>query len=270
MATRTRQPPSSPLYYQLASRLRDRIDGGELAPHERAPSERRLSEEFGVSRMTARKALETLEREGYVYRDGRRGTFVAEPRMDLRIGSFSDEVGRRGARPGARVLRAEVQRPTRLVAEALGLEVGERVYYVQRLRLANEQPLAIENSYFSCNRFPDLLELPLSGRLWSVLRRSYNAVPERAEARVEAVVLDRFECRQLETPSGAAGILLTRLTFDGDGRPMEFARDVYRGDRAEFRVEAAIPPTASADPTLLLFPSPRRPYEESHPGAAAG
>lgn len=243
--------PASPLYYQLAARVRDRIQAGELPPHAPVPSERRMSEEYGVSRMTARQALATLAEEGYVYRDGRRGTFVAEPRIELRIGSFSDEVERGGRRPGARVLSVETVVPTQLVREALGLGVGERVHLIQRLRLADGEPLAIENTSLPEALCPTLPALDLSGSLWRLLAQRFGVQVARADASVEAVAVDRFESERLAVPRGSAGVLLTRVTFTADGRPVEFARDVYRGDRAAFRVQATIPGPEATEAGLV-------------------
>src|SRR5262245_28028924 len=117
-------PPSpdrdagAPAYMRIASALRDRIASGELAPHTLVPSERELSRDYAVSRGTARHALVVLEGEGAVYRRPPRGTFVSEPRLQLRIGSFSDEIIRAGRHPSAELLWAERQAAPPLVADA--------------------------------------------------------------------------------------------------------------------------------------------------------
>lgn len=234
------QPDKSPLYYRIAAHLRDRIEAGELQPHQPVPSERVLSSDFDVSRMTARQAIATLEREGYVYRYGSRGTFVSEPRIELRIGSFSDEVSRRGGRPGARVLHTETLEPSGLVQEALGLGSGSRADYVQRLRLVDDEPLALENTYLPSDLCPGLLAMDLTGSIWAVLDSAFGIRATRSSARIEAVGLDPFEAAQLDAIVGDPAVLLTRLTFDQDGRPFELARDIYRGDRAEFAVDAEL------------------------------
>jgi GntR family transcriptional regulator len=137
----------------------------ELPPHGLVPSERELSRDFGVSRMTARQALVVLEGEGAVYRRPPRGTFVAEPRLPLRLGSFSDEMARIGHRPSAKVLWAEPQPATSAVADALGLTPGATVRALQRLRSVGGDPLAIETSYYSAELTPDFFDQPLGGSL---------------------------------------------------------------------------------------------------------
>jgi len=127
---------TSPLYLWVASLLRDSIEAGELAPNASVPSERALSERYGISRMTARHALETLMHEGYVCRDARRGTFVAEPRLHFSVGSFTQIMAAGDHVPGCEVLTAETLTPDPLVSEMLHLPSGGRIHLVQRLRSA--------------------------------------------------------------------------------------------------------------------------------------
>jgi len=241
----------SSAYNRIAADLRDRIDARELAPHDPIPSERQLSADFGVSRMTARHALTVLEQEGYVYRHRTRGTFVSEPRISVRIGGFSSEVKRVGRRPGARVLHLEVATPTPLTRESLGLGVGEKALVTQRLRLADDVAIAIETSYWSADRCPGLLERVGEGSIWSLVAEHYKIVASRTEARIEAVTLDTESCSVLGIPHRSPGILLTRETFDASGACFEFARDLYRGDRSEFRVQAPVE-AFGIDPEMVV------------------
>jgi GntR family transcriptional regulator len=232
---------AAPAYIRIAIHLRDRIDSGELEPNMLVPSERELARTFGVSRMTARQALGVLEREGVVYRRTPRGTFVAEPRLPMRIGSFSDEVVRLGRRPGAELLWAEIQLPTPLAAQALGLALDAPVHALRRLRRADNEAIAIETTYFPAGLTPGLLDQPLDGSLWAILRREHGIVPTRASATLEVVALDDVAARQLGLRSAAPAFLLTRRTLDQNDRCFEFARDLYRADRVEFQIEAPIP-----------------------------
>lgn len=227
--------------------MRDRIDAGELAPGALVPSERELGQIFGVSRMTARQALGVLENEGSVYRRPPRGTFVAQPRLPMRIGSFSSEVVRSGRSPGAELLWAESQLTTPLVAQALGLRKNARVHALRRLRLADGEAIAVETTYFPAAMTPRLLDQPLDGSLWSVLHSRYGIVAARALARLEVVTLDSVTASQLGMRNASPGVLLTRRTYDAAGRCFEFARDLYRADRVEFQVEESIPAPPVAD-----------------------
>lgn len=227
---------------RIAAALRERIEAGELAPHTLVPSERELSRDFGISRMTARQALVVLEGEGAVYRRPPRGTFVAEPRLPLHLGSFSYEIARSGHRPTAEVLWAERQVATPFVADALDLPRGADVHAIQRLRGVDGDPLAIETSYYPADLTPDLLDKSLDGSLWDLLAEQYDIHPARATATIEVITLDEPATRHLAVRTAAPGILLVRRTYDTNGSCIEFARDTYRADRAAFQFDTPIPP----------------------------
>jgi GntR family transcriptional regulator len=229
-----------PLYDRIAAAVRDQIDAGELKPHAPAPSERALSERFGVSRMTARAAAQALEAEGYVYRNGRRGTFVAEPRLKLPIGSFTVDVTRAGHEPRAQVLAADTRAPSSEIRKALRLSARERIHHIQRLRFAGSDPVAIEHTSLPQRLCPDLLQQDLEHSLWLLLEQRYGITVARAEALIQAVHPDPEEARLLAMETTSPAILLTRTVVDGAGRAIEFARDLYRGDRASFRVGAQL------------------------------
>ena len=242
MSSPAKPAARSPAYLRIASQLRDRIEAGELTTGALLPSERELAVDFGVSRMTARHALMVLEHEGYVQRETPRGTFVASPRLLMRIGSFSDEVVRSGATPGDRLLWAERQQATRGVADALDLRKGTAVNVVQRLRTADDTPVAIETTYFPARLTPGLLDQPLVGSLWAIVRRRHGIAAARATASLEVITLDEGSAKLLSARNAASAVLVTRRTYDGAGRPFEYARDIYRADRVEFQVAAEIPP----------------------------
>lgn len=241
MASARRTPErTSPLYLWLAAMLREQIESGRLEAHGPVPSERTLSERYGVSRMTARHALETLTLEGYLYRNPRRGTFVAEPRLRFSVGSFTRNMTQAARAPGTQVLSAATVEPDPVAAQLLAGTAGGRVHVLQRLRTAGAEPIAIENIQLSAARFPDLLDHDLAGSLWAILREHYDVYPEKADARVVAVTLDRFEAEALGVKAGSPAIVLTRTVYDTEGGVVELARDVYRGDRTEFEVSAPV------------------------------
>ena len=231
---------TSPLYLWLAELLRDQIEAGQLGAHVPVPSERVLSERYDVSRMTARHALETLTLEGYLYRHPRRGTFVAEPRLRFSVGSFTRDMTEADRTPGTEVLSAATIDPDAVVAEQLAVPPGGRVHVLLRLRSARGEPVAIEHIQLSAARFPDLLDHDLAGSLWVLLRERYDVRPAKADARVVAVTLDRFEAEALGVKAGSPALVLSRTVYDTGGGVLELARDVYRGDRTEFEVTAPV------------------------------
>jgi GntR family transcriptional regulator len=207
------------------------------------PSERELSDQFGVSRMTARRAITLLESEGYVYRRPPRGTFVAEPRFRFHIGSFSEEVTRLGHRASAVLLWNRVDQSTPAAQSALGLEPDGAMHVFHRLRLMEDEPVALETTYFPADLTPGLLDYTEAGSLWQQLRERYGVHPDRSTAVLESIVLDEEACDRLGIRAASSGILLTRSTYDRDGRCIEYARDVYRADRAAFEVSASVAST---------------------------
>jgi GntR family transcriptional regulator len=239
---------SSPLYLWVASLLRDSIEAGQLGAHSPVPSERVLSDRYGISRMTARHALETLMLEGSVYRDARRGTFVAERRLQFSVGSFTRVMTEGDHVPGCEVLTATTTEPDSPMSETLGIPAGGHVHLIQRLRTARAEPIAIENIHVSAERFPDLLSFDLTGSLWEILQSRYGVHPTQADARVVAVTLDPFEAETLKVKIGSPAIALTRTVYSATGEIVEVARDVYRGDRAEFHVTAPVEGAAGREP----------------------
>ena len=235
-ATRSGPPPTTPRYIAIAAVVRDRIVTDQLGPHTLLPSERELAHQHGVSRMTARQALSLLESEGVVYRKPPRGTFVAEPRVRFHIGSFSEEVSRLGRRPAARLLWAEHQHPTPAVRMALGLDDAEMVNVFHRLRTVDDVPFALETTFLPADLTPGILDEPDDGSLWAILRGRYGVDLASSTAVLESIVLDDASSAQLGVRAGSAGTLLTRRTADSAGRCVEYARDVYRADRASFEV----------------------------------
>lgn len=239
MAANNVDPGSTgPAYARIADELRARI--AEQPPHTALPSEREIADEFHVSRMTARQAVSVLESEGSVYRRPPRGTFVAEPRVRFQVGSFTKQVERLGRNPHALVLEAFRSRATRAEATALGIALGRPVHVLSRLRLADTEPLAIEHTVIPAGLTPGLLEHPLDGSIWALMRDSYDLVPTNASAVLESRSLDQEASRLLGVRVGAPGMVLTRHTTDVRGRCIEFARDTYRADRTAFEFSAAL------------------------------
>ncbi|MFN8157412.1 MAG: GntR family transcriptional regulator [Candidatus Nanopelagicales bacterium] len=230
-----------PAHAQIAQWLRAGIARGELSPGDRLPGERDLAERLGVSRMTLRQALADLETEGEIVRVAGRagGAFVAEPRIEVdltHLTGLTDQLTRAGRRAGARVLRADSLVPDRDVAGALGLGPRGRAVEVVRVRLANRVPVALETSWFPERLVPGLLDRSLTGSLYAVLRKHYGVHPVSAQERLHAVLADATTAPLLDVEVGTPLVAVERTAYDGSGRPVEFAHDLFRCDRVEFLV----------------------------------
>jgi GntR family transcriptional regulator len=147
------------LYQQVLSRLTEAIESGKIGAGDKLPTEAELAHSYGISRTTARRALDELRRQGLVRREPGRGTFRADPvlKADLPyLHSFSDEIRRLGYRPGTQLLHQEEIVANQIVATQLNVDVGSPVLYVRRLRTADEKPIFVCDSYIPVTRFPAL------------------------------------------------------------------------------------------------------------------
>jgi GntR family transcriptional regulator len=226
-----------PLHAQIGDVIEQAIRSGALQPGDRLPPERELAAWFGVNRLTLRQALSDLERGRLIRRSvGRRGgTFVAEPTVERDLsnfGGFSEQARRVGLTASAVLLHAEQLPATPEVARGLELDVGEPVFEVSRLRLANKRPVVLESSSFPAERFEGLLAEQLEGSLYELLATRYDARPCRAVEALEPVRADSHAAQLLGVSRGAPLLLVERVAFDREGRPVEFARDLFRGDRS--------------------------------------
>jgi GntR family transcriptional regulator len=224
-----------PRYFEIEQSLRERT--AALQPHSPLPSEAQLCDEFGVSRMTARAAVQRLVQDGLVYRVPGRGTFVAASRANRTAGhilSFSDEMRRRGRVPSSRVIERRERRATDEEARRLG--VGA-VVVVRRVRLADGKPLALERAVFPADRVADVLDADLErGSLFRTLVTA-GLVPTSGSAALGAEAATAEDARLLRVRRGAPLLVERRLIHDEDGRPLEWTESRYVGSRYAIDVD---------------------------------
>jgi GntR family transcriptional regulator len=230
-----------PLYYQLKTAIENLLDSGQWPPDSQVPSERRLCEQFKISRITVRQALAELVREGRLIRSHGRGTFVAQAQLRkpvFPLVSFTQDVREHGMQPGARVLEFEVISPPPHVVSALQLEAGDRMILLKRLRLANGKPMAVETVHLPSHRCPGLQGEHLTDQsLYETLSRTYGIVPTRANQQWQAVACPAADARLLEIPKGNPVLRIEQTTFDRTGRPFEHLESFFRGDKFIFYAE---------------------------------
>jgi len=232
-----------PLYLQIAERLLTQIESGDLKPGVRLPPERALSETLGVNRMTLRQALSKLETEGYLDRRQGSGTFVERPKIERQAGRlvpFSRAMARRGYKPGARVVALEKQPASVTIAAKLRVPVSSSVYFVRRVRLINHEPVMLETWWMPVKRFPRFERFDITRRsVYEIMETEYGVKVSRAQQSLEPAVASEYEARLLGIETGEPLMLEERLAFDGRGRPIDYGKDLYRGDRFRFVTESA-------------------------------
>ena len=227
--------PRAPKYYLVKRHLLERIES--LPPGSPVPTERDLTAELATSRTTVRQALGELVGEGRLVRRQGSGTFVAEPKVTwpLQLTSFTEQAAASGFSTSTELLDAGRQRAEAEVARRLALKPGASAYCVERLRLVNDQPMAVETSYLSAKRFPGLIpELRRTGSLYKVLSDVYGVQPVSAEETIETAPASPREAGLLQTDTGSPMLVLGRHSFDAGGEPIEWVRSWYRGDRYTF------------------------------------
>jgi GntR family transcriptional regulator len=232
-----------PLYLQIAESLLNEIESGGLRPGARLPAERLLSETLGVNRMTLRAALTKLASEGYLDRRQGSGTFVARPKIERQAGRlvpFSRTMIRYGYRPGAKVVALERRPAPAAIARQLRVPVSSALYLVRRVRLVNREPVMLETFWMPVRRFPGFERFDITRRsVFEIMETEYGVRVRRARQSLEPAIATEFEARLLNVAPGAALMLEERLSFDTRGRPIEYGKDVYRGDRFRFVTDHA-------------------------------
>jgi GntR family transcriptional regulator len=228
-----------PIYSQVEALILEPIHNGQLKPGAKAPSEREIAETLGISRMTARAAVSNLVQSGYLYSVPGKGTFVANPKLPQSLAnltSFTEDMERRGMRPGARLLALDLTRTAPLEArELLGTETDDELVRVARLRLADGEPMCIESSFLSKARCLWVLGEDLeTGSLYRLLE-ARGLQLQIADERLEATALASEQAQLLGVQPGSPGLQVTRITYSEGKYPIEYVRSLYRGDRYEFR-----------------------------------
>jgi len=224
-----------PLYQQLYEQLEGRIRSGQWKPGDRIPPESELLSQYEVSRITVRKVLAMLVAEGLLVRERGRGSFVASPKLEhgmTTIVSFTDDMRQRGFSPGTKIIFMGLVPAPRAIADALSVPEGEELARIDRLRLADEQPMCVEESFLIHRHLPGILEHDLANdSLREIKQRVYGIRWSRARQTIQAVPAAPEIARLLSVKTGAPLLFFDRVTFSQDNVAMEYLRVYYRADR---------------------------------------
>jgi GntR family transcriptional regulator, N-acetylglucosamine utilization regulator len=230
---------SLPLYQQMQRALRQAIETRVLGPDDALPPERDLAEDFSVSRITVRKAIEGLVAEGLLVRRQGSGTFVLArvEKNFSKLTSFSEDMRARGRNPRSVWLRKAAGTVTPEESLTLRASPGTPVYRFNRIRFADDAPMSLEYATILASCLPSMEAVESS--LYAALERAGNR-PVRALQRLRAVLLTAEQAELMQATESDAGLLVERLGFLQDGRAVEFTQSFYRGDTYDFVAELSI------------------------------
>jgi GntR family transcriptional regulator len=230
---------SEPIYLQIAKDLKQKIISGEWAPGTQIPGENNLAAHYQTSRVTIRKSMDNLWRQGLIQREPGRGTFVIEPVFigePRHFSSFSREMESMGYESSSDILRFELEDADPKIAKHLGLQIDDKVVCIKRLRKSNNLIVCIQTAWLPSRLFPGLEEANMKDNsLYAYLEKHYSVHPEDANEVFSVKQASIEEAELLEVPPKTCVFLQERVTFT-NRVPFEFVVGVFRGDRYQVQL----------------------------------
>jgi DNA-binding GntR family transcriptional regulator len=231
-----------PYYHQVKEAVKALIADGELEPGDMLPSEYSLSEQLSISRLVVHRAYRELVAEGLLIRKRAIGTFVAPLTKHSftvtgPLFSMTEDLSIDALKPSNKVLLKEVIAASEEIGNGLKLSKDSPVIHIRNLRLAKQLPFAIEEMYFSFDRFPALADLDLNNRsVYATLEKLYDAHPQEALDLIFADSASSEEARLLGIDKGVPVMRVNRTSTDRLGLPVEYSKIVFHASR--YQLEA--------------------------------
>jgi len=228
---------TAPIYAQLEQIMKKNINEGVYHHGEALPTERELTEHFGVSRMTIRQAISNLVHEGVLYRIRGKGAFVSKQIIEkkIEIESFSEDMKKRGLEPSSKVIRFEKIIPDEEIRLKLKLKEGEKVYFLNRLRLANNEHMALEYCYLPEKYFPNLTKYNLlECSLYTLMKEEYGIKFNYMKQNIKAMNLNKTNAEMLLEKTKGFGLVSFKVIYDEDENPVEYTKTIYHHERYSF------------------------------------
>ncbi|WP_119327072.1 GntR family transcriptional regulator [Companilactobacillus musae] len=229
-----------PVYIQIHNEIRKEIESGKWAVGERIPSERQLSQDFDVSRMTLRQAIQTLVDEGILQRQVGSGTYVASSKVQEKMSgttSFTEITESQGKKPSSKTVSYHVADPSISELEKLKLKEGDQVLRMERIRYADKQPICFEVATIPIGIVNSLNKKDITSSLYKALEDKAGLKLGNATQTVSAILASEKIANFLNVKRGSAVLRVRQITTLDDGRPFEYVRSQYAGDRFEFYLE---------------------------------
>lgn len=226
-----------PIYQQLAELLREKIEKGEYAFGSSLPSEREIAETYELNRMTVRKALDLLEKEGLLVRIQGKGTFINTPKIDTRldtIQSLGKFLTQMGVSVTNRVLYCGRRKADYKFSKIFGVSPEDEIYQIFRLRLGNGEPFALEYSYVPFAYINDCEQYDFKVYSLYDLYDKHGIVLMEDHQQLEIVTVHNPQAKLLDLPEGGQVFMLTNVSIDKDGRVIEYTRSYHSSKKFSF------------------------------------
>ncbi|MDT2661685.1 GntR family transcriptional regulator [Enterococcus hulanensis] len=226
-----------PLYKQLKEIIKSKIRDGEYKENEKIPPEPELTEAYSVSRITVRRAIQDLVKEGYLIKKQGKGTYVSQHKVFRKIEyviGFSESCLVNGFTPTSELLERKIIPATSELAQKLQINIGDEVIYTQRKRMADGTPILLENNYFDKKRFDSLLTADLTGSLYQVLAKQDILAINPGETTLEMVIADDQLAKVMEVGIGTPFFYVNTLINDQNQQPIHLGHQYYLGEVYKF------------------------------------
>ena len=235
---------NTPLYVQIADELRNNIRQKTYQPGDKLPTEKNLSERFKVNRHTIRNAIALLKEEGLIRVDRGRGMYVAKTPIQYSIGErvrYNESLKAQGIEASYQKLRAIEIPADKAIAKALKIEIGAKTILIERIGLADNQPISIGSSYFPGDRFPNLIaNWDKYSSISKLLQSEYNCEHIRHSTTVSARLVRESDARLLQIPANYPILLAKSINCDLDNKVVEYGVTRFSGEMTELVFNRAL------------------------------
>jgi GntR family transcriptional regulator len=230
-----------PIYYQLEQEIRRMIEK-ELSPGDMLPSERDFSEKYDISRMTVRQAIANLVKEGLIYRQKGRGTFVAERKFEQDLSglsSFSEDMKKRGLTPSNKLISFKTITGDPSLSSKLKIDLESEIYKIKRIRLANDEPVALETIYTPKAIVGQIEAQDITTSFYDYIEKKLNLKIAYGTQTIEASLARGDEIDYLNIKKGKPVLVMRRISFlhDEQETPIEYVKSAYRSDKYKFIIQ---------------------------------
>ena len=231
-----------PLYFQLKEILLGYLE--DLKDGDIIPTEVELCEHFDISRPTVRQAINELVNEGHIVRRKGKGSFVSRQKIKqdflVVLESFNTEMQEKGLKHETKILSKKIRGASSRAAEVFGLEKGDDLVFISRLRSINNEPIVLVNTWLPAGRFSSIIDYDLeSNSLYDLMEHEFQCIPVKTKRYLEAILAGDFEAENLGIRSGDAVQFIETTAIDENDEPVEFSLAYYRGDRNRFALEVS-------------------------------